>query len=77
MISEKYRKGLRYIGWIVISFFLVVYLTYLIKPSILEDLGIDMKSFAKNTFIFFIVKGCITTSIIIYGAWKVRKKIKK
>ncbi|MEI6310640.1 MAG: hypothetical protein WCP57_00130 [Bacteroidota bacterium] len=77
MILEKYRKALRYIGWTVIISFLLIYITYLCCPSLIERLGIDVKSLAKYTIAFFIIKGCITTSIILYSAWYLKKKIKK
>ena len=78
MVSEKYRKILRYIGWTVILLFITIYIIYRINPTILNTIGIDISSLAKYTILFFIIKGCITTSIIFYGWYLVKnKKIKK
>lgn len=74
---NKYKKISRIIGLTVLSLFLIVYLIYLIRPETFAQLGIDMKALAKYTFLFFIVKGTITTSMILYGLWAVRKKIKE
>ena len=72
----KFKKISRYVGLTVLVAFLISYLLYLFRPATFEELGIDIKAFAKYTIVFFIVKGCITTSIILYGIYAVRKKIK-
>lgn len=73
----KFKKVSRILGWSVLALFIIGYLTYLIRPATFEELGIDIKSLAKYTIIFFIVKGTITTCLIIYGIWVVRKKLQK
>lgn len=77
MISEKSRKILRYIGWTVISIFIALYVIYKINPNILTSLGIDITLLAKYTIAFFVIKGTITSTILLYGAWMLRKKLKK
>ncbi|MBX7241219.1 MAG: hypothetical protein K1X92_05665 [Bacteroidia bacterium] len=73
----KFKKISRIIGVTVLTLFLITYLIYLIRPETFAQLGIDIKALAKYTFWFFIIKGTITTSMILYGIWAVRRKIKE
>lgn len=73
----KFKKISRILGWSVVAIFLLGYLTYLIRPQTFEALGIDIKALAKYTILFFVVKGTISTFLILYGIWTVRKKIQK
>ncbi len=71
---QKYKKISRIVGLTVLVLFIATYLVYLIRPHTFEELGIDIESLAEYTILFFIIKGTITTSIILYGIWIIRKK---
>ncbi|MFM2385824.1 MAG: hypothetical protein RL660_581 [Bacteroidota bacterium] len=78
---SKVRRSMKWVGRYIslplLILIIIFAILYYAAPDVLVSMGIDVKQWVKYGTWFFVIKGSISTLLIIYGLVYLRNRGKK